>query len=271
MPLITISRNIGCGGAEIARSVAAELDLELYDDQRLQEEALKMGLHSEDLKSLDEKAPGLFDRILNRKPELYFEFTEAVVYKAAKQDSGVILGHGSQLLLRDFGCAFHVLIHTNEPARIENMVNRQGVSRNIAKKLIRRKDNEQKGFFRFAFQRDWDDPSLYDLIINTEKLGNDLAAKLITGSARSEDINACSLTATEAMERLSGEKKLQAILLKNEINMSLLHIEVFPDGKAYIGGVAFTKEEKDRITEVTKDIPGVSDIQTEISLMPQGV
>ena len=43
MSLVTITRNIGCGGTTIARLVADGLKLELYDDHRLQEEAIKMG------------------------------------------------------------------------------------------------------------------------------------------------------------------------------------------------------------------------------------
>ena len=53
MSLITISRGIGCGGMIIARLVAEGLRLELFDDRKLQEEAIKMGLRTE---QIDEKA-----------------------------------------------------------------------------------------------------------------------------------------------------------------------------------------------------------------------
>ena len=49
MPLITISRSLGCGGTAVARLVAEGLDLQLYDDQKLQEEAAKMGVRSDEL------------------------------------------------------------------------------------------------------------------------------------------------------------------------------------------------------------------------------
>lgn len=73
MSLVTITRNIGCGGTTIARLVADGLKLELYDDHRLQEEAIKMGISPEVLKRLDEKAPGLFNRLLSHKPETYLD------------------------------------------------------------------------------------------------------------------------------------------------------------------------------------------------------
>lgn len=69
MPLITISQSMGSDGEIIAGLVAEKLNYELYADDKLQKIAIEMGLHHEKLVSLDEKAPGLFDRILSNKPE----------------------------------------------------------------------------------------------------------------------------------------------------------------------------------------------------------
>ena len=90
MSLITISESVGCGGMTVAGLVADNLKLELYDDRRLEEEAVKMGIRSEDLTSLDEKVLGLFDRLLSKKPEIYLDLMEAVVYEVAKRGNGVI-------------------------------------------------------------------------------------------------------------------------------------------------------------------------------------
>jgi len=57
MSLITITSGIGSGAMAIARIIADELKLELYDDQRLQKEAIKIGISSDELKGVDEKAP----------------------------------------------------------------------------------------------------------------------------------------------------------------------------------------------------------------------
>ena len=130
MPLITISHSIGSNGEAIARRVADSLHLELYDDSKLQQIALNIGMHAEDLKSLDEKAPGLFDRILSEKPQVYLDLMESVIYEVSRHGEGVILGHGSQMLLRSFECAFHVRIHAAETTRIKRIVNQQNLSSN---------------------------------------------------------------------------------------------------------------------------------------------
>lgn len=62
MPLITITQNIGSDGISVARRVAAVLRIPLYDDAKLMEEAIRMGLDIEQLQGLQEKAPGWFEQ-----------------------------------------------------------------------------------------------------------------------------------------------------------------------------------------------------------------
>jgi cytidylate kinase len=267
MALITISRGIGCGGMIISRRVADGLKLELYDDEKLQHEAIRMGIKPEAIKDMDEKAPGFFDLILNKRPEIYLDYMEAVVYEVAKTGKGVIVGHGSQVLLRDFECALHVRIHANEATRVQNLMKHRGVSEAAARRLIHKRDQEQRGFFRFAFHMDWNDPSLYDLIINTEQLGIDLAARLIMEAAVSEQIKACSLKAIEAMDRLSFKKRVHAALLEADVNVSNLYFDVPEKGVVEINGFTETKDQKKRIQEKLKALSGVSKIEDHIVVL----
>jgi cytidylate kinase len=268
MALVTITMGLGSGDIGIAQQVADRLNVKLYDDHGLKEAALHMGIRSWDLGSLDEKAPGFFDQILSRRPELYRDFMEAVVFEVAQNGKGIIIGHGSQILLRDFGCALHVHLHAPEPARIENLTRQCVLSRDAAEKLIHKKDNEQRGFFRYAFNMRMSDPSLYDLIINTEKLGTDLTVDLIVESARSDEIKTCSLEAVDTMERMSQTRKIRAALIDNGITVSMLHIEVPRKNAAAVRGFTHTQEEIDRIEEIVGALSGASELNTDISVMP---
>ena len=268
MALITISQNLGSGGMSVARLVAEGLDLELYDDNRLQDEAIKMGIHSDDLKGINEKMPGLFDRILGRRPEIYLDFMEAVVFEVSQRGQGVIIGHASQLLLRDFGCALHVFVHASMSTRIRNLMKTQNVSQEVAEKLIRKNDQQRNGFFKYNFHKELNDPSLYDLIINTEKIGLATAANFIVDLAKSDEISTCSLTALDSMERLSQEKKVHAALLQNDVDMRFVNVEVPESGIARISGIVFQKEDQIKIVDVAKRVPGISDVQSEIAVSP---
>jgi cytidylate kinase len=270
MALITITTGIGCEGTAIGKGVADGLKLELYDDQRLQEEAIKLGIPTKALEDLDEKAPGLFSRLWSRKPEIYLDLMESVIYEVARRGEGVIMGHGAQLLLRDFGCALQVRIHASESTRIRNLMDQQGLSQEAATKMIHKSDSERKGFLQFAFHKDWDDLTLYDLSINRDKLSVDSAARLIMEVAQSREIKECSLTALDAMESRSLEKKIEAALIKNDISLLDIHIEIPEKGVALIHGWTHTQENKDLIFEVAKEIPGVSEVKSEVAVIPAG-
>ena len=264
MSLITITSGIGSGDMTIAQLVSDELKLNLYDDQRLQQEAVDIGISSEEVKDFDQKAPGLFNRILSHKPQVYLDLMEALVYEVARRGHGIILGHGSQFLLRDFGCGLHVHIFSSEPSRIQRLMDQQGIGRDAAEKIIYKSDSERKGFLQFAFHMNWNDPSLYDLIINQDKMGTDSAAKLITDVAQSQQIKACSLTALYTMERLSLLKKVEAAILKNKISSQGFHIDVPERGVVQITGSLNPLESESGLLEVVKGVPGVLEVRSEV-------
>ena len=143
MSLITISRCLGSGGRDIAFQVAKELNIEVYDDNRLQQIAVDMGIHEAEFKNLDVKMPGLFDRIWSHKPEFFQDIMEAVVYEVSRNGKGVILGHGSQFLLHDFGCALHVFLHSSEEKRIKRICHIFRMTERSARTFIKRRDNEK--------------------------------------------------------------------------------------------------------------------------------
>ena len=266
MSLITISRGVGCGGMVIARLVAEELEVELFDDHKLQQEAIGMGIRPEEVKELEEKSPGFFDLLMSHKPEIYLNYMEALIYEVAKRGEGVIIGHGSQMLLRDFECALHVHIYASEKSRIQNLMKQKGLNEDTARRLIKKADHEQKGFLRYAFKMDWHDPSLYDLIINTEQIGLDLAAKIIVEIACSGQMKECSLNAREAMEKLGLEKRIRATLLDKGFDLSTLFFDIPAQGKVEIHGYVSSSEEREAIPKIIKAVSGVSEVHDNIGV-----
>ena len=102
MALITMTHTIGSEAMTIARIVADGLRVEVYDDARLKEEALRMGLHTEQLRGFEEKPPDWLENLWSAKPEMYHKLMESVIYEAARLGQGVIIGHGSQYALARF-------------------------------------------------------------------------------------------------------------------------------------------------------------------------
>jgi cytidylate kinase len=267
MALITITQSLGSGDADIAAKVAKELDLELFNDNKLKEIALEIGVQSDDLKLLDEKAPSFLDRFFSTKPAAYLEYMEAVIYEVSRRGQGVIFGHGSPILLHDFDCALHVFVHASDSKRMNNLMEQQSIDQKAAQSLIRKHDSHKKGFFRYAFNLEWKDPSLYDLYINIDKIGSESAIKLILTVANSEEVKACSLTALETMAQLSRKRKLRAKLLENHIDVSMINLDVPEENVVAVSGFTYSERDRNLINKILNADPDVSTVRSDVALM----
>jgi hypothetical protein len=152
----------------------------------------------------------------------------------------------------------------------------RGLSREATEKLIHKTDNEQRGFLQFAFHINWNDPSLYDLVINRDKLSTDLAAKLVIEAARSQEIKECSMTALESMERLSLSRRVDAAILESNLghdvfSRDMFHIEVPEKGVVHITGATHMQGAEERLLKVVKGVPGVTEVRSEVVVMPPGI
>ena len=153
-------------------------------------------------------------RFFSEKPKVYLDRLQSVIFEVAKKGDAVFFGKGSQLLLNSFSCALHVLVTGSLEKRIDRMMREKAVGREIAEKMIERSDHDKKGFFRFAFDEDWLNPHLYDLILNTDKLSIESAAKMIVDAAKSEEIKACGMDSVRLLGKLSLHRKVESALLE---------------------------------------------------------
>ena len=166
MYFITVSEMIGTNGDKIAMEVAKNLNYTYYGEEELFKAANGMGFLS-DLEKLDEKGPTLLEKLFSEKPKVYLDRLQSVIYEVAKKGDAVFFGRGSQLLLNSFGCALHVLVTGSMEKRAERIGTGMNVEKEVAEKIVQRSDQNKRGFLKFAFDEDWLNPRLYDLILNT--------------------------------------------------------------------------------------------------------
>ena len=152
--------------------------------------------------------------------------------------------------------------------RIRRLVDQMKIGPDTAENLIENRDNELKVFLEFSFQIDWNDFSLYDLVINVDKLGFDAAAEMIVNVSQTENIQECSLTALESMEKLSLLKKVGAAVMKDNINPQELHIDVPKRGVLKRTGLINPLRTDAGVTELIKSVPGVEQVICEAERHP---
>jgi len=270
MPLITISQDYGSHGYYVAQRVAQELQLELHDDETLRKAAVELGVEKENLDALKEQVPGFFDRLKGYKPDVYLNVLQGVVYNMASKNNGVIVGHGSQLLLKDFRCALHVRIITPAEKRIRYFIEEKGLEEETASKLVQAKDEEFKNFFRYAFNMDINDPLLYDLVLNTDKIGIETVISHIIQLAQSNDITECGIDALAIMKCRALEMKIQAKLTENGIITTGIKVEVTEPGKTRVHGVINDSVERQKIIRIMDSMTELGDVDVNIALVTLG-
>lgn len=269
MYFITISRKMGANGTEIARQVANKLKYQFYDTEAIENAAREMGF-LKNVKEIDEKAPSLFQRLFSHKPAIGLDRLTSLVYELAKKGNAVFLGRGSHILLKSFSCALHIRVVASIERRVQNLIER-GFTREGAWKAIERSDHERGTFIKFAFGADWENPDLYDLVLNMDKLSVDLGVNTVLGLARSEEIKACSIDAVKSIEMMGLARRAEAALIEAGLTYgptTSISVSVVEPGKIRLGGLAENKATRTRAENLLKTLKGVGSIENQIRLTP---
>jgi cytidylate kinase len=263
MYFITISEMIGTNGEKIARKVPEELKYSFYGEEELLGAASEMGFLS-DIKKLDEKAPALLERFFSEKPKIYLDRLQAVIYEVAKKGNAVFFGRGGQFLLHSFDCAFHILVTGSMEKRIKRVMEEKQVGREVAEKIINRSDHDKRAFIRFAYDEDWLNCRLYDLLLNTDKLSIDSAVKMIVDAAKSDEIKSCGIDSVQLLGKLSLNRKVESVLLEAGVTSSHLFFTVEEMDSVRLYGIVNSSEEKEGIEKLVKKIKGIKNIKNEL-------
>jgi cytidylate kinase len=123
------------------------------------------------------------ERMCIQSQKEYLKFIQSTIEHLWQRGNVVIVGRGGQIILRDKKDVFHVRIIASMESRLELLMKQTGLDETPAMKLIRKNDKRQANYIKYCYQEDWDNPSLYHLIVNAGELGVEFAAKFIADAA----------------------------------------------------------------------------------------
>ncbi len=179
---ITIARQLGSLGNEIAQRAAALLGFRMYRREVINQAALRAGAPEAALAAIDEL--GLLK--ICPSPEIchaYHEAVRQVMVEISSSGGVIIVGRAGQVILKDHPCALHVRIIAPLELRAERIASRQNIHLDFAFAQVKASDKARRKYLKQFYQADWDDPGLYDLIINTRQMSAEDAAMLIREAA----------------------------------------------------------------------------------------
>ena len=189
-PVIAVSRGRGSGGLQIAERLAERLGCELFDKQIIEYIIQASGVKREIVESLDERTRSSIELwVEGLLKERHFDESEFMATLARTITS--IAGHGGVVIVGRGACfilhpsnSFRVRVVAPQEDCIRRLMETDGLDRDSARREIERADDERRRFVERHFKRRIDDPSAYDLIVNTEQVTLEAATDAILAAAR---------------------------------------------------------------------------------------
>jgi cytidylate kinase len=266
MAIITISREMGSAGIPIAQKAAEKLGYTLVDGEAIRKVAADYGLTPEAFEQADEKPPAFVER-LDEQIEGDLHQIELIILKYALKGNVIIYGRGGQDLLKEVGNVLRVRIIAPFEERVERWAEREWLDPDLARTLVRKSDQQRAGFIKYYFDRDWADPIHYDLVINTSRLSEDTAVKLICDGIKDTNLAEQKGAAKKILADLIIRKQAEiAVLSDKEIDGHHLEIAV-SDCVITLSGQIHSDAERREVNELLGKIEGVKKVKDQLKLV----
>jgi cytidylate kinase len=198
--VITLEREYGSGGANIAKQIAERLQWKLWDENITAEIARAANVEPEVTQRCDERvdpllyrlfkayARGSYERALNFSDHQSFDtdrmvaMLHTVIDDIASRGNCVIVGRGSPYILRNRPDAFHVFVYAPAEEKIRRLKS-IGKSEREAMQLVEEVDRDRSDFIRHYFKKERPCRGLYNVMINT-KFGDEFVVESILSDVK---------------------------------------------------------------------------------------
>lgn len=262
MAVITISRQMGSLGTEIAQEVAGKLQYEYLDREGIEQGLTAHGLTVPEVETFDEKPPPFWVN-LQVQGRKFFHAIQLVIYKAAHKGNVVIVGRGGQFLLKGIPGVLHVRIISPLQDRVQRLMVKDGVNEKESLRILKQSDRDSKGFIRIFFDADWENADLYDLTINTRYLPVDLAVDMILRAIPAVEAMKNTQRSRELLDDLILQQKIETVLLNAKVRN--ISIEV-AGGLVTLRGNVLSSLEGRGYVSLVSGVEGVQKVESNMAI-----
>jgi len=261
MSVLTISRECGSNGDEIAKIISGKTGYTLLERKTIEKLIDNEAFPDIHLEKFDEHSPGFRENFTNEK-DIYLDRLRTAVFKTADNGKAVIVGRGAQFILSSVPGVFKVKIIASKDIRIQRAADFIKKDFKTAERYCRKIDHERNGFNKFFFGGAWEDPAVYHLIVSTDNFTAEETAEIIINAYKASPV----YTKTDnriLKDKLTAQSIRNNILYKEKIPIDLLEVEC-KHGKVKIVGTVNSKLNIDRCTETALKTDGVISVDSEV-------
>lgn len=262
MAIITISREKGSRGDEIAKAIAEKRGYRYIDKSQISKVLSRLGFALSDIDKFDEKKPSIWQSLTIQK-KLFAHFIRAAVYELSARNNVVIVGRGGQVILRNIPDSLHVRITAPLKSRVSRLLD-EGYDEEEAHRLIRQSDQDSAGYLHSYFDADWNDSDLYDLVINTRSVTQEQAVEMINCATVVQEGEEVS-NVFDILNDLALGQRANAILLEAVGDEGvILNVE---KGIASMTGLVRSSGVKQNCEKTVEQIPGISGVDNRLNVL----
>ena len=200
--VITLARGFGSGGRQIGLALSRRLGIPCYWSQILSIASDVSGINQKNFAQVDERLRGAkllkrlksvpnTDHIMAPSEKKFvsddnlFSIQAQVIKELASTESCVILGKCANYVLRDFDNVASFYIEAPRAACLKSVMDQLCVPEKKGNSLITKTDKYRADYFRYyTGGEDWTDPTLYDITLNSDRVGRDKCVDVIADYLR---------------------------------------------------------------------------------------
>ena len=252
MAIIAFSHQIGSHGAKIASKLADALGYHLVSQNEIHQMAVECDDEFQKAcKSFENEVPlGFWDRFFFDRPSNASLF-EAMIYELASRENVIIMGRGSQVVLKDIEDVFRVRVVAPFDLRGERISAGSGMSLPEARQYVERKDRQSRSLVETVYHVDLGEWHWYDLILNTERLDVDHSVRIVSDALAGRP-EADTPRIKAFLDRMSTAKKAESAVRREVPGLAGRDIVVDSPsmGDLVMSGMVHSQSAKDRAEEI---------------------
>lgn len=177
MLVITVSRQTGSLGDEIAGLLSEKLGIRLITHSQVSSEWLPEVATKYDMDMLKESPKHYINK--SKEGISFAEYIELRLKEEADKQPLIILGLGAQAVFDSSLSVLKIRVGASIPVRIDRVKKMYGLDSSEAERFIELSDRRHKKYLKTIFDKDWAEPSLYDISLNTDNLSADEAVNML--------------------------------------------------------------------------------------------
>lgn len=258
MSVITISRGSYSGGKLLAEFVAQKLNYRCIDRDLIVQKAAAWGVPAEELKLALETPPTFLGQSRHTS-YTYLAVIQATLLEEVKEGNAIYHGLAGHLLLKDATNVLRIRLIAPMEFRILKVQDRLKIDRRAAVDYIERMDEGRRKWTRSLYGLSWEDPSLYDVVINLDRLDIEQAADVVAAMVQEESFRETAET-QQTMADLAVASRVRAKLATHSTT-SQLELEINArKGAVTVRGHLLRPEQADQIGRIVRSVPGVATV-----------